>query len=262
MAACRPGLTQAPVVRAGALRLAERGCLDGATRAEWKRPRQVAVIIALHANRLATPEARPRAVRAHRWDAPPSRAAPRMAWGRGVAQRWPAGHVPLHAWVMRLWKKKTKRTAPLVLGTTAQERRASGIVRPYEERPAIAQDYAPRQSGGWHLKPRRAPRSRAIVFDVLTGVRSARLSHRCAHTQAGARFADKTRQAIAFAQRRTQRTPMMVDAGGDVAIFETLTFGPDGLAMALNCASTTAHVAVRASRSNTEARMTFPQRRY
>ena len=45
-----------------------------------------------------------------------------------------------------------------------------------------------------------------------------------ANTQAGARFADKTRQAIAFDPLRTQRTHIIVYAGGYFAIFETLRF--------------------------------------
>jgi hypothetical protein len=40
------------------------------------------------------------------------------------------------------------------------------------------------------------------------------------------RFADKTRQALAFEQLRTQRTPIIVYAGSCFAIFETLSFAP------------------------------------
>ena len=40
----------------------------------------------------------------------------------------------------------------------------------------------------------------------------------------GARFADKTRQAVAFEQLRTQRTHIIVYAGGYFDIFETLSF--------------------------------------
>jgi hypothetical protein len=50
------------------------------------------------------------------------------------------------------------------------------------------------------------------------------LYHLFAHTQAGARFADKTRQAIAFEQLRTQRTHIIVYAEGYFEIFETLRF--------------------------------------
>ena len=40
----------------------------------------------------------------------------------------------------------------------------------------------------------------------------------------GARFADKTRQAIALDQLRTQRTHIIVYASGYFEIFETLSF--------------------------------------
>ena len=59
---------------------------------------------------------------------------------------------------------------------------------------------------------------------MLTVVLSYRLSHLFANTQAGTRFADKTRQAIAFDQLRTQRTHIIVYAGGFFEIFETLKF--------------------------------------
>jgi hypothetical protein len=59
---------------------------------------------------------------------------------------------------------------------------------------------------------------------VLTVVLSYSLYHLFANTRAGARFADKTRQAMAFEQLRTQRTPISVSAGGYFEIFETLRF--------------------------------------
>jgi hypothetical protein len=45
-----------------------------------------------------------------------------------------------------------------------------------------------------------------------------------ANTAAGARFAGKTRQAIAFEQLKTRRTNVIVYAGGYFEIFETLSF--------------------------------------
>jgi hypothetical protein len=68
MAACRPLLTQAPVLRAGDLLLEERGCIDGATLSELKRTRKVDVIIPLKATMLATQEAMQLAGMANRWD--------------------------------------------------------------------------------------------------------------------------------------------------------------------------------------------------
>ena len=108
--------------------------------------------------------------------------------------------------------------------TTDQELSASWIVRHYEERPEIEQDYEQMKSGGWQLKKLSSTRYSEIVFYVLTVVLSYRLYHLFANTQAGARFADKTRQAIAFEQLRTQRTHIIVYAGGYFEIFETLRF--------------------------------------
>jgi hypothetical protein len=59
---------------------------------------------------------------------------------------------------------------------------------------------------------------------VSTVVLSYSLYHLFTTTQAGARFANKTRQAIAFEQLRTQRTHIIVYAGGYFAICETLSF--------------------------------------
>src|SRR4030095_870767 len=60
MAACRPLLTQAPVLRAGDLLLEDRGFLDGAALSELKRTRKVDVIIPLKANMLASDSRRRR----------------------------------------------------------------------------------------------------------------------------------------------------------------------------------------------------------
>ena len=59
---------------------------------------------------------------------------------------------------------------------------------------------------------------------MLTVVLSYSLYHLFTNTQRGARFADKTRQALAFEQLRTQRTHIIVYAGGHFEIFETLRF--------------------------------------
>ena len=59
---------------------------------------------------------------------------------------------------------------------------------------------------------------------MLTVVLSYSLYQLFANTKRGARFADKTRQALAFEQLRPQRTHVMVYAGGHFALFETLRF--------------------------------------
>ncbi len=226
MALCRPLLEEAPVLRAGDLLLEDRGFIDGATLSVLKRQRQVDVIIPLKANMLATQEAIQLAEMANKWPPHPSRAAQTIALVRGVEHRWTECEVPLNACVIRFWNKKKKCTDHIVLITTDLQLSASWIVRHYEERPEIEQDYEQMQSGGWQLTKLSSTRYSEIVFYVLTVVLSSSLSHLFTNIQAGVRFADQTRQALAFEQLRTQRTPIIVYAGGCFAIFETLSFAP------------------------------------
>jgi hypothetical protein len=221
---CRPVLEKAAVLRPGDLLLEDRGFIDGATLSELKRKRKVDVIIPLKANMLAAQEAIQLAEMADKWDVHPSRVDQRMAWVHGVEHMWPECEVPLNACVIRFWNKKKKRTDHIVLVTTDGQLNASWIVRHYEERPEIEQDYEQMKSGGWQLKRLSSTRYSEIVFYVLTVVLSYSLYHLFANTQAGARFADKTRQALAFEQLRTQRTHIIVYAGGYFEIFETLSF--------------------------------------
>jgi hypothetical protein len=95
---------------------------------------------------------------------------------------------------------------------------------PLEERPEIEQDYEQMKSGGWQLKKLSSTRYSEIVFYLATVVLSYSLYHLFSNTQAGARFADKTRQALAFEQLRSRRTHVIVYAGGYFEIFETLSF--------------------------------------
>ena len=95
---------------------------------------------------------------AAKWEAHPSRADQRIAWVHGVEHMGAECAVPLNAWVMRFWNKKKKCTDHIVLVTTDLRLNASWIVRHYEERPEIEQDYEQRKSGGWQLQKLSATR--------------------------------------------------------------------------------------------------------
>ena len=224
LALCRPLLAEAPVLRAGALLLEARGFLDGVTVSDLKRQRRVDVILPLKANMLATQEAIALAAMADQWQAHPTRADQRIALVRGVEHMWTECTVPLNACVLRFWNKKKKRTDHIVVVTTDLELNAPWIVRHYEEPPEIEQDYEQMKSGGWQLQKLSSTRYSEIVFYVLTVVLSYSLYHLFTNTQRGMRFADKTRQALAFEQLRTQRTHIIVYARGYFEIFETLHF--------------------------------------
>src|SRR5262245_41287497 len=137
---------------------------------------------------------------------------------------WAECDVPLHACVMRFWNKKKKRADHIVLVTTDLHLSAPWIVRHYESRPEMEQDYEQMKSGGWQLKKLSSTRDSEIVFYVLTVVLSYSLYHLFVNKQTGARFDDKTRQEIAFEQLRTHSTHMNVYAMSSFEIFETLHF--------------------------------------
>ena len=111
---------------------------------------------------------------------------------------WTECEVPLNACVIRFWNKKKKRTDHIVLVTTDLKLNASWIVRHYEERPEIEQDYEQMKSGGWQLQKLSSTRYSEIVFYVLTVVLSYSLYHLFANTQPG----------LDLPTRRARRLPL------------------------------------------------------
>jgi hypothetical protein len=221
---CRLFFETAPVLRQGDLLLEDRGFVDGETITLLKQQRQVDVIVPLKSTMLSYTEAVQLAELQEEWQPHPSRDHQHIAFVKGVEHLWNACQVPLNACVIRYWNRKKNAVDDIVLVTTDQRLNGSWIVRHYEERPEIEQDYEQMKSGGWQLKKLSSTRYSEIVFYVLTVVLSYSLYHLFSNTRAGSRFADKTRQALAFAQLRTRRTHVIAYAGGYFEIFETLSF--------------------------------------
>ena len=158
------------------------------------------------------------------WQRHPSRREQQIALVRGVDHVWDECTVPLNACVIRFYNRRQRATDYIVLVTTDLKLTADWMVRHYEERPEIEQDYQQLKSCGWHLQKLSLTRYKEIVLYVLTVVLGYSLYQLFANTQAWSRFASKTRQAIAFEQIRTNRTHVIVYAGGYFEIFETLRF--------------------------------------
>jgi hypothetical protein len=221
---CRLLFETAPVLRAGDLLWEDRGFLDGATITLLKQQRHVDVIVPLQATMLSYTEAVQLAELQDAWQPHPARAHQHIAFVQGVEHLWEACQVPLNACVMRYWNRKKAALDHIVLVTTDHHLTGPWIVRHYEERPEIEQDDEQMKSGGWQLQKLSSTRDSEIVFYMATVVLSYSLYHLFSNTQAGARFADKTRQALAFDQLRSRRTHVIAYAGGSFEIFETLSF--------------------------------------
>lgn len=132
--------------------------------------------------------------------------------------------MPLNACVIRFYNGRKRATAYIVLVTSDLKLNGEWIVRHYEERPEIEQDYEQMKSGGWQLQKLSSTRYTEVVWYVVSVVLAYSLYQLFANTQAGSRFANKTRHAIALEQIRTNRTHVIVYAGGYFEIFETLSF--------------------------------------
>jgi hypothetical protein len=212
------------VLRKGDLFLEDRGFIDAATRTFLKQQRHVDVIVPLKSTMLSYHEAIQLAELQGAWQPHPSRDHQQIAFVQGVEHLWEACQAPLNACVIRYWNRKKEALDHIVLVTTDQRLKGTWIVRHYEERPEIEQDYQQMKSGGWQLKKLSSTRYCEIVFDILTVVLSYSLYHLFSNTRSGARFADQTRQAVAFEQLRSRRTHIIAYASGYFEIFETLSF--------------------------------------
>jgi len=214
----------APGLRAGDWVLEDRGFIDGKTLTFLKQQRHIDVSVPLKSTMLSYQEAVQLAKLHETWQPHPSRDHQHMAFVQGVEHLWEECQVPLNAGVIRYWHRKKNALDSIVLVTTDQQLNGPWIVRHYEARPEIEQDYEQMKGGGWQLKKLSSTRSSEIVCYVLTVVLSYSLYQLCANTQAGARFADKPRPALAFEQLRSRRTHIIAYAGGHFEIFETLSF--------------------------------------
>jgi len=221
---CGPLVRESISLREGDLVLEDRGFLDGATLTYLKRERGVDVIVPLRRDMLSYEEAVKLAEMAGKWQRHPTRPLQQIAFVAGVDHMWDECEVALNACVIRFFKEKKRAIDYIVLVTTDLRLHARWIVKHYEQRPEVEQDYEQLKSGGWFLKKLSSTRYSQIVFYLLTVVLSYSLYHLFANTAAGARFANQTRQAIAFEQLKTRRTHVIVYAGGYFEIFETLSF--------------------------------------
>lgn len=221
---CEPMLKGCTVFRAGDLLLEDRGFLDGEMITFLKRERAVDLIVPLRHGMHSYEEAVKLAEIADQWQPHPTRIGQQIAFVSGVEHVWDECEVALNACVIRFFNEKKKALDYIVLVTTDLGLNAKWIVKHYQQRPEIEQDYEQLKSGGWLLQKLSSTRYSQIVFYLLTVVLSYSLYQLFANTAAGSRFAGKTRQAIALEQLKTRRTNVIVYAGGYFEIFETLSF--------------------------------------
>ena len=224
LALSRELVRAAPVLRSGDLLIEDRGFLEGGLLTELKRERGVDVMAPLRSNMHAYLEAVALAEYEGKWRAHPTRQGQEIAFVEGVEHVWDECEVPLNACVIRYYDEKKKGYGYLVVVTSDLSLSAEWIVRHYQERPEIEQDYQQLKGEGWKLQKLTTTRYSEIVMYVVSVALAYSLYQLFANTQAGARFAGKTRQAIALEQLKSKRTHIIVYARGYFEIYETLRF--------------------------------------
>src|SRR3989442_6611482 len=108
---------------------------------------------------------------------------------------WNECKVPLNACVIRYWNRKKNALDHIVLVTTDQRLKGPWIVRHYEERPEIEQDYEQMKSGGGQPQKTSSNRSTGSWFFILTLGCSYRRCPLFAHTQTRAQLLGTMRAA-------------------------------------------------------------------
>lgn len=159
--------------------------MDGATLTFLKQQRHVDMIVPLKSKMLSYHEAVQLAELQGNWQPHPSRDNQHIAFVQGVDHLWAECQVPLNACVIHYWNRKKGAVDHIVLVTTDQRLKGPWIVRHYEERPEIEQDYAQLKSGGWQLQKLSSTRYSEIVFYVATVVLSYSLYQLFANTRLG-----------------------------------------------------------------------------
>ena len=181
-------MRESTVLREGDLLLEDRGFLDGATLTHLKGQRGVDVIVPLRRDMWSYEEGVKLAEMAGKWQPHPTRPDQQIAFVAGVDYIWDECEVALNACVIRFFNEKKRAMDYIVLVTTDLGLNAKWIVKHYEQRPEVEQDYEHLKSGGWFLNKLSSTRYSQIVFYLLTVVLSYSLYHLFANTAAGARF--------------------------------------------------------------------------
>lgn len=167
---CAPLVRESQALRPGDIVIEDRGFLDGETITCLKRERGVDVVVPLRSNMLSFTEAITLAKAAHRWERHPTRQEQEIALVKGVEHVWDECEAELNACVIREWNTEKERWDYIVLVTSDLSLSGRGIIRHYEARPEIEQDYQQLKSGNWLLQKLTTTRYSQIVFYLLTVV--------------------------------------------------------------------------------------------
>jgi hypothetical protein len=218
---CRSFVTEGTPLSRGDTLLQDRGLLDGAEITLLKRDLGVDTVFPLKEKMLSYRLAVLQAERQpHRWQPHPTRKRQEIQPVSGIGGVWEECQVPLNGCVVREWKRETGDYEYFVFATANLERSAKGTVTDYGARSECEEDHRQTKSPDWEMDEYTSTTLVEILYHVLMVLLAYNLCQLYGQTQAGQRFAGKTKRARQREARRERGMRMVVVAGSHYAVLE------------------------------------------
>jgi hypothetical protein len=216
----RPMMKENPPLMPGDTVLQDRGLVDGPEITVLRRDLEVDAVFPLKkkwlAFRLAVLAAEKNR---QRWDPHPTRPKQEIQHVGALAGVWKKCQVPLNGCVVREWNAEKQVYDYWVFATTNMERSGRGIIRDYTGRSECEEDHRQIKSRDWEMDEYPSTALVEILYHVLVVLFAYNLCQLYGQTEAGQRFAGKTKRARQREVRREREGRVVVVAGREYAIF-------------------------------------------
>jgi hypothetical protein len=216
----RPLMKEHPPLERGDTVLEDRGLVDGPEITVLKRDLGVDVVFPLKkkwlAFRLAVLAAEKNP---HRWAPHPTRNKQEIQHVGALAGVWKTCEVPLNGCVVRQWNPAEQAYDYWVFATTHMERSGRGILGDYTGRSECEEDHRQIKSPDWEMDEYHSTALVEILYHVLVVLFAYNLCQLYGLTEAGQRFAGKTKRARQREARREREGRVVVVAGTEYAVF-------------------------------------------
>ena len=217
---CQRFVSEGTPLGPGDTLLQDRGLLDGAEITVLKRDLGVDVVTPLkkemRSYRLAVLMAERNT---HRWEAHPTRPRQQIQRVCDIGGPWEGLAVPLNGCVVREWDREKEAYDYWVFSTTNLERSGRGIIREYTARAECEEDHRQSKGPDWEMDEYTSTRLVEILYHVLVVLFAYNLCQLYGQTEAGERFAGKTKRARQREVRRQGVVSVVVVAGTYYAVF-------------------------------------------
>jgi hypothetical protein len=218
---CRPFVTKGTPLQPGDTLLEDRGLLDGPEITLLKRDLGVDVVVPLKKNMLSYRLAVLQAERQpYRWQPHPTRQKQEMQPVYEIGGVWEECQVDLNGCVVREWDAQKGAYEYWVFATTNLERSGKGTLADYGTRSECEEDHRQTKGPDWELDEYTSTTLVDILYHVLMVLFAYNLCQLYGQTEAGQRFAGKTKRARQREARREGEARLVVVAGSQYALVE------------------------------------------